>query len=77
MSEIFVITHINRKGKTHSICNVKLIVPNEIAAVFYFFSNYDYHFIIKKLAKKFEEQFECLGENAEKFSANRKRNNRN
>ena len=29
-------------------------------------SNYDYHFIIKDLAKEFEEEFECLGENKEK-----------
>ena len=30
-------------------------------------SNYDYHFIIKELANKFEGQFECLGENTEKY----------
>ena len=29
-------------------------------------SNFDYHFIIKELAKEFEGQFTCLGENAEK-----------
>ena len=29
-------------------------------------STYDYHFIIKELAKEFEVQFECLGENTEK-----------
>ena len=28
---------------------------------------YDYHFVIKELAKKFEGQFECLGENTEKY----------
>ena len=28
---------------------------------------YDYHFIIKELAKEFEGQFECLGENTEKY----------
>ena len=27
---------------------------------------YSYHFIIKKLAKEFQGQFECLGENTEK-----------
>ena len=26
-------------------------------------SNYDYHFVIKQLAKKFAEQFTCLGGN--------------
>ena len=30
-------------------------------------STYDYHFIIKELAKKFKEKFECLGENTEKY----------
>ena len=28
---------------------------------------YDYHFIIKDLTKQFEGQFECLGENTEKY----------
>ena len=30
-------------------------------------STYDYHFIIKNLAKKFEGEIECLGENTEKY----------
>ena len=29
-------------------------------------SNYDYHFIIKELAKQFKGHIECLGENMEK-----------
>ena len=29
--------------------------------------HYGYHFIIKELAKESEGQFECLGENTEKF----------
>ena len=29
-------------------------------------STYDYHFIIKELAKEVEGNFECLGENTEK-----------
>ena len=28
---------------------------------------YDYHFIIKQLAEDFKGQFECLGENKEKY----------
>ena len=32
-------------------------------------SNYHYYFIIKELAKEFEEQFECLGENNSKERA--------
>ena len=31
-------------------------------------SIYDYHFIIKQLAKEFDGQLECLGENTEKYS---------
>ena len=34
--------------------------------MFYNGSAYDYHFIIKELAKEFEGQFECLGENTVK-----------
>ena len=30
-------------------------------------STYDYHFIIKELVKEFEGNFECLGENIEKY----------
>ena len=30
-------------------------------------SKYDYHFVIKELAKEFEGEFECLGENTEKY----------
>ena len=30
-------------------------------------STYDYHFIIKELAKEFEGELECLGENTEKY----------
>ena len=30
-------------------------------------STYDYHFIIKELAEEFEGEFECLGENTEKY----------
>ena len=30
-------------------------------------SAYDYHFIIKQLAEDFKGQFECLGENTEKY----------
>ena len=55
------------KGAAHSICNLKLNVPNVIPLVFHNGSNYDYQFIIKELAKEFEGQFECLGKNKEKY----------
>ena len=42
-------------------------VPKEIPVVFHNGSIYDYPFIIKELAKEFEGNFECLGENTEKY----------
>ena len=42
-------------------------IPKEIPAVFYNGSTYDYHFIIRESVKKFERNFECLGENTEKY----------
>ena len=35
--------------------------------VFHNGSNYDYHVIIKALAKIFQGEFNCLGENTEKY----------
>ena len=51
----------------HNICNLRYKTPKEILAVFHNGSTYDYHFIIKEPAKEFEGQFECLGENTEKY----------
>ena len=55
------------RGTAHSTCNLKFNVPNEIPLVFHNGSNYDYHFIIKELANKFEGHFDYLGENTEKY----------
>ena len=55
------------RAATHSICNLRFHVPNEIPIVFYNVSNYDYHFIIKEFVNEFETQFECLEENTEKY----------
>ena len=53
--------HYTRKyrGAAHDICNLRYKTHNG--------STYDYHFIIKELAKEFEGEFECLGENTEKY----------
>ena len=63
--------HCHYTGKcrraAHSICNLRYKTPKEIPVVFYNGCTYDYHFIIKKLAKELEGQFECLGENTEKY----------
>ena len=48
------------RGATHSICNLKFNVPNEITEVFHNGSNYDY-FFIKELASKFQGKLEYLG----------------
>ena len=61
--------HFTRKyrGAAHSICNLRYKVVKEIPLVFHNGSAYDYHFIIKYLARKFYGHFECLGENTEKY----------
>ena len=65
------------RGAAHSICNLKVNVPNEILVVFHNGSNYDYHFIMKELANESERQFECLwgrnGKVQKFFRSNRKR----
>ena len=55
------------RGAAHSICNLRYKIPIEIPVVFHNGSTYDYHFIIKELVKEFEVNFECLGENTEKY----------
>ena len=63
--------HCHYTGKfraaAHSICNLRYKIPKKIPMVFYDDSTYDYHFIIKQLAEDFKGQFECLGENTEKY----------
>ena len=62
--------HYTRKyrGAAHDICNLRYKIAKEIPAVFHNGSTYDYHFIIKELAEEFEGEFECLGENTEKYT---------
>ena len=55
------------RGAAHSICNLKYKIPKEIPIVFRNGCSYDYHFIIKKLVKEFDGNFESLGENTEKY----------
>ena len=54
------------RGAAHSICNLRYKISKEIPLVFHNGSTYDYHFIIKQLAREFKGNFECLGENTEK-----------
>ena len=55
------------RGAAHNICNLRYKVPKGIPVVFHNGSIYDYHFIIKELVKEFEGNFDCLGENTEKY----------
>ena len=55
------------RGAAHDICNLRYKIPKENPVVFHNGSTYYYHFIIKELAEEFEGEFECLGENREKY----------
>ena len=55
------------RAAAHNICNLGYKIPKEIPIVFHNGSSYDYHFIMKELVKEFEGNFECLGENTEKY----------
>ena len=57
------------RGTAHNGCNWRYKVPKEIRIVFPNGLTYDYHFVIKKLAEEFKGEFECLGENTEKYIA--------
>ena len=45
----------------------KYKIPKNIPVIFHNGSTYDYHFIIRELASEFDGNFECLGENTEKY----------
>ena len=55
------------RGAAHNVCNLRYKIPKEIPEVFHNGSTYDYHFIIKELVKELVGNFECLGENTEKY----------
>ena len=55
------------RGAAHNNCNLRYKIPKEIPAVFHNGSTYGYHFIIKQLAREFKDNFECIGENTEKY----------
>ena len=63
--------HCHYTGKyrsaAHNISNLRYKVPKEIPVVFHNGCTYDYQFIIKELVKEFEGNFDCLGENTEKY----------
>ena len=58
---------VKYRGAARSNSNLHYKMPREIPVIFHNGSTYDYHFIIKKLAKEFTGNFDCLGENTEKY----------
>ena len=55
------------RGAAHSKCNLKHKIPKNTPIIFHNGSKYDYHFIIRELATEPEGNFECPGENTEKY----------
>ena len=55
------------RGAAHSKCNLEYKIVKVIPVLFHNGSVHDYHFIIKYLAREFNGNFECLGENTEKY----------
>ena len=55
------------RGAAYNKCNLRYKIPKEIPVVFHNGSTYDYYFIIKHSAREFKGDFECLGENTEKY----------
>ena len=55
------------RGAAHNNCNLRHKIPKEIPVVFHNGSTYDFHFIITQLAEEFNGEFECIGENMEKY----------
>ena len=54
------------RDAAHSKWNLEYAIVKEIPVLFHNGSVYDYHFIMKYLAREFKGYFECLGENTEK-----------
>ena len=55
------------RGAARNTCNIRYKIPRNIPIVFHNGSMYDSHFLIKELAEEFDGNFECLGENMEKY----------
>ena len=62
-----IIVIIQENTAAHSNWNLNYKIPKEIPVVFHNGSTYDFHFIIRQLAREFKVYFHCLGENTEKY----------
>ena len=45
------------EAAAHNICNLRYKIPKDISVVFHQVSKYDYHFVIKDLAKELHHHF--------------------
>ena len=54
------------RGAAHSKCNLNYKVPNNIPIISHN-ASYDTHFIINQLAEEFKGEYDCIGENMEKY----------
>ena len=55
------------RGFSHLICSLRYQEQRNIPIIIHNGSNYDFHLIIKELAKKFKSKMKCLGENTETY----------
>ena len=55
------------RGAAHNTCNLRYKIPKNTPVIFHNGSTYDYHFIRREIASEFDGNFECLGENTEKY----------
>ena len=54
-------------GAAHSLCNLRYQEQRVISIVIQNGSKYDFHLLIKELAKKIKSQVKCIGENIETY----------
>ena len=55
------------RGAVHSKCNMNYKITKNIPIISHSLSLYDSHLIIKEIAKEFDAELECLGENTKKY----------
>ena len=55
------------RGSAHLLCSSRYQEHRNIPVIIHNGSNYDFHFIIKELAKKFKSKMRCIGENTETY----------
>ena len=55
------------RGAAHSLCNFRHQEQRDMPLIIHNGSNYDFHLLIKDLAKEFKSDINCIGENTEKY----------